>query len=1561
MENPWHRCQEPMGLTITEDHERKQRMRGNLTWLLLAWMLLVASSSAQADNWLASNRVVPHAQAKAANFQAEETPAPEETPRSVVSGTPVAEEVDPFEASSEESPWKVGYNEPVIGPDVSPFPYGVDYWFEVTGADRGLGYQGSFFTVGGLFPYAHDDVGGMWFVEGRAHVSENGNLFSNIGWGRRQLINPDLTAGISVWYDYDGDKALQYGHEFHQLGLSGDISSSWWTARINGYIPTGRKGYTTNGFSQNFVLAANGIDTAMDGIDGEFGLRVPLFGGRRDGLVTLGGYAYSSDLIESFSGFSTRLELPSLSRAATLQAQLNYDERFDLTGFVSLIYHFGSWGNHPVASEECDSAMGPPLQRTQRNAHIVRFHQDPVIAINPATNGAWRVFHVDNTAAPGGNGTYEHPFDTLEEGDQAANRQYDIVFVSDGDNTTKGYNTNVALLANQQLLGDGVAHYINSQNGLIQLSTNTSGLTPKITNSSGAAVTLANGVTVSGFRINGAQTGIEAGSSLSGTANIDHVAINAGTTGLNFQNVTGTINVSDFTSTNTTGTSLNIVGGTPTLNFDGTITNTNLGAHSINVANTTGGTLNIAGTITETQGTGLLFDNVDGNVNVTADININDSTDRGLYIRNSGGDFNFADTSITTLFDNGVDLDNNVGATISFENLQIAPDQAIALRVNNSGTVNVEGGLINSLAGPAVDVQNTTIDMTFDNIVSSGSTSNGLSFNNATGSFLVNNTTSVSGATGTAINITNSPNLDANFGRTTITSSAKGINLTNNAGGSTTFRNLAVTSTAGTGLLVNDGGTVNFVGNSPTITSTGGPAVNITGSTGQTNGVNGWTFASLSSTNSTTNGVVLANLNQNFTVTGGTTVAGAAGTSIDISGGTNDFTFGSPVNVTGRAGLGININNVGGDVNFGITTVNNSANAGGAGVVIQNTAATGSVTFAQANVTAAGTAIRMTDNLGLVRLNGGSVSAGQNGVEVNNTDVVINNVSVAAGNDGVVVNTGAVNRNVTIDNLTVTAAGSQGLELNTNGTGNITANISNSSITSTGTAFDAATTAAGGDITLALNDNTFSSSGGAGMDVNGSLGGLITVTSLADNTVTTGGAGGMLFNTVTFDSDPNTAGIQQVNGGNTVIGSSGARVQGDGLRLVDVTGDLAYDNLNVFNNNGTGVLVDTKNGGTTFNLVTGGGNINTTNGTAMSLDPLTVNMTLTSVTSTGAASNGIELDTVAGTLNIGTTSITNAAGNGIFATNSGSLNANFGNTTIGTSGTQKTGVNLQSNAGGTFTFNNLNVTTSAGAGFVANNGGAVRLNGAAPIINATGGAAIDLTNTAATSNGNAGWTFGTLTSTNSAGPGVRLENMSSNVTVTGLTTVTNPAGNGIQVQNSSADVTLNRVTLTGGAAGMTNGIFLNNNTGNFNLNGGASTIATTLGSGVLATNQAELTIGQTTMTAIGGTSGINISVNSPNDTVATVINNKITMSNANTDALFVSVNNAGATMYLDVTGNDVTNAPADSVDFQLTNNGTAGDFDVRQPAIGGGNIEDVNGGVTVNTSGNTIDFNVPPP
>ena len=1402
-------------------------MRSILTWLTLLLMAIGLTNSlpAMAENWLAPKRVVPHAQARAANFQFDESLDLDPTERSVVSGNGNAEEVLPFGAFAEdENPWSVGYDEPIAGgPNVSPFPYGVDYWFELNGADKGLGYEGMFFTVGGLFPYAHDDMGGMWFLEGRAHLSENGNFFSNFGWGRRQFITPELSAGVSFWYDYDGDKATQFGHEFHQVGVSGDVSGSWWTARINGYIPVNRKGYQTQGFWQNFVLAGNAVDTAMDGIDGEFGFRVPMPGGRRDAMWSVGGYAYSSDLIESFTGYSTRLELPSQTRAATLQLQLNYDERFKTTGFVNLIYHFGAGGAGRIACSDCDdySAQGAPLQRTQRNAHIVRFHKNPEIAINPATGGTWRAFHVDNTAGPNGNGTYESPFDTLEEGDNAADAEYDIVFVRDGDGTANGYDTNVALLPNQRLLGDGVAHFIDSQNGLLQLGNDTDGVTPIITNSSGTSVSLANGSVASGFQITNATTGVAGDSSITDTATIDRVTITGGTTAIDLQSVPGTVNVTGSSLVNNTGTSLNIDGGAPTVNFNGTISNSLTGSNSVHVANTTGGTVNIAGTITEEQGQGLLFENVAGDVNVTATTNITDGVDRGIYIRNSSGNFFFDDASITTFFDNTVDLENNVGATIAFNNLQVAPDQSTGLRAINSGTVTVQTGLINSLNGPAVDIQDTAIDITMDNIISSNSTSNGLNFDNATGSFTVNNTTDVTGASGTAISATNSGGLAANFGETTISASASGVNLSSNAGGTFAFQNLDVTSTNGTGLLVNDGGTVNFTGNSPTITASGGPAVNITGSTGQTNGTAGWTFGSLSSSNSTTNGVVLTSLNDDFSVTSGTSVSGAAGTSISLNGGTNDFTFGSPVVISSRNDVGININGTGGDVNFGITSVDNANNVGGAGVIVQNTAASGSTTFSQANVTASGNSVRITDNLGLVTLNGGAMSAGQNGVQIDNSDVNLNNVSVNAGNDGVVVNNGATDRTVNIDSLSVNSAGGQGLELNVNGTGTLTSNITNSTISSTGNAFDAATSAAGGDLVLALDNNTLSSSASAAADVNGSLGGTITVTSLADNTVLAGGTGGMLFDTVTFDSDLTTVGNQQVSGGNTTIGASSSRVQGDGVRLIDVSGDLAFNNLDIFNNNGTGLLVDTKTGGTTFNLVTGSGTIDTTNGTAMFLDPLTVNMNLTSVSSTSAGGNGVHFDEVAGTINIGT----------------------------------------------------VNVSESG--------------------------------------------------------------------------------GNGVLIENSSANIDFNRVNLAGGGTGMTNGIVLTDNTGTFDLSGGASTISTTSGAGVSVTNQATFTIDNTTMTGIGG-AGIDITASGTNDVNATITDNTITCTG---NALNATVSASGDTMYLDASGNDSSGG---TDVFDLTNNGDNGDFDVRQTAIGAGSLSSLNNGVTINTSGNVIDFNVAP-
>jgi len=134
------------------------------------------------------------------------------------------------------------------------------------------------------------------------------------------------------------------------------------------------------------------------------------------------------------------------------------------------------------------------------------------------------------------------------------------------------------------------------------------------------------------------------------------------------------------------------------------------------------------------------------------------------------------------------------------------------------------------------------------------------------------------------------------------------------------------------------------------------------------------------------------------------------------------------------------------------------------------------------------------------------------------------------------------------------------------------------------------------------------------------------------NQIIGGTGGGILFDRVTFDaSGAALTGNQVVFGGTLDIGSSPARVQGDGLSLIDPTGDLNIATLNVFNNAGTGLEVDTKGLGTTFNLAVGGGVLNTTGGPAMFLDPLSGNINLASVTSDGSNTTGITVDELSAT------------------------------------------------------------------------------------------------------------------------------------------------------------------------------------------------------------------------------------------------------------------------------------------------------------------------------------------
>jgi hypothetical protein len=417
------------------------------------------------------------------------------------------------------------------------------FYYGVNGADRGLGYRGSYMTLGGFIPYAEDDLGGLWAADLRGHLSNYGGFFSNVGMVRKQFIGGTLL-GVGVFWDYDGDEN-QYpntiitdlsgsylfggGETYNQVGVSGEWLTDYGNLRSNGYIPVGSTANTMGPFVGNSLLAVNGLNAALGGADLEVGAYIP---GLADwaGMVSVGGYAFGNasyqfpsgaDVVPWFGGVYTRLDMTFIENW-DFSLQANNDSYFDWTGFARLTYRMGSSRRRNVPDQ-----VEQPIMR---NEHIVRAHQAPVQAINPTNGLPWHIIHVDNSvavtgrpaaaAATAGAGTFESPFRELVDARDAATREFDVVYLHAGISHKTPYgipvppaapllnpdprglppqypNTDIANsyffnANNQYLVGEGTSLKLNTvSNGPVPLSNGpNTGVYPVIANAAGTAVVL---------------------------------------------------------------------------------------------------------------------------------------------------------------------------------------------------------------------------------------------------------------------------------------------------------------------------------------------------------------------------------------------------------------------------------------------------------------------------------------------------------------------------------------------------------------------------------------------------------------------------------------------------------------------------------------------------------------------------------------------------------------------------------------------------------------------------------------------------------------------------------------------------------------------------------------------------------------------------------------------------------------------------------------------------------------------------------------------------------------
>ena len=545
-------------------------------------------------------------------------------------------------------------------------------WFSSNFADRALGYEGSYLTLGTKTRLFNDGLDGRWLGEARFHYSyDDGGFFGNFGIERVFSIDAaNADVSLSAWIDYDDDQQGSFAHTYTQFGVSGALKTRSWDFIANGYFPFETQDHIQIGtidefFLGNSILLSPGTDSGLGGFDALLKFRPNSLAGV-NGTVSVGAYGYGSDLISYVGGGRVSLGM-QLFNSTLINAEINYDDRFETTGVVSVGWAFGA-----NARGTEFSTLGRDLEATVRNDHVVRFSEDAVFAINPATGEEFQVVHVDNTAdASIEDGTRERPFNQLLDA-EANSSPNDIIFVHTGDGTSNLLDRGIRLQNGQFLLGEGSSHLLAIQNGQnFQFGVDNAALRPVLTNVGGGnVVTLANNNTVRSFTIDaeGANNGIF------GQNVFNPIIENVSVTGAGLH-----------------GTRLSRVGGNVRVaNVD--LTNNELNGFLVDAATDSNSVFEFENTVFSDNGIdGLRFDNYDGAAISITNNTTSDNGRDGLRLedfRNGSGEG--VDVSIvnqTSMNNGGIGINIEEGSgNLAFENVNSTMNAAGGLRLVNWNT-----------------------------------------------------------------------------------------------------------------------------------------------------------------------------------------------------------------------------------------------------------------------------------------------------------------------------------------------------------------------------------------------------------------------------------------------------------------------------------------------------------------------------------------------------------------------------------------------------------------------------------------------------------------------------------------------------------------------------------------------------------------------------------------------------------------------------------------------------------------------------------------------------------
>lgn len=631
-----------------------------------------------------------------------------------------------------------------------------------------------------LFPYMIYDQS-LFFSDLRIFPTNYLTVGGNAGVGYRYFSESlNRVFGISGWYDGDNTRRVL----FQQLGLSLESYGEAFDVRSNLYLPVGpisrQTGLSLVNGSTQFQGDTVVYDqfrswiVAMKGVDAEIGTVLPFeFAEEHAMRVFGGGYYFNDNQGDSITGASARIQA-NLIAGLDMQGQVTYDNFFKTRAFLGFSYTFGALHRSEMKQTTSYGRIG---EHVNRNYTVVAEGHNAVerrTAVDPATGSPYTFAHVDSSAGPGGDGSVNHPYNSLTAA-QLAGRN--IIFVHAGSSLSNG----LVLNPGDRIVGDGggVQHFVRIPDLGSLLLPQGGGPLPVLNVSSGDAVTLASNTEFSGFTINatggngivgnGVQNVLlnniainnSAGNGIVGTGLQNIVMNNIAITGpagdgIQLTNTAGSVSISNASILNPGGSGINIQGGSGAIQFLGGSTVSGAFGTAVLINNLAGAGSVAFGdlSIDHRHGLGLEIQNSAGNVTGTGTTNISNelnATAAALDISGSSGTaaFNTVNVSNATAAagTGGVNLQSDTGST-SFSILNIASASGTALRANNAGNLFINpsvnnainpalGGAISAANGTAVDIQNTNLNVDLTSVSSNHAVLGGvgISLLNTTGTF----------------------------------------------------------------------------------------------------------------------------------------------------------------------------------------------------------------------------------------------------------------------------------------------------------------------------------------------------------------------------------------------------------------------------------------------------------------------------------------------------------------------------------------------------------------------------------------------------------------------------------------------------------------------------------------------------------------------------------------------------------------------------------------------------------------------------------------------------------